>query len=141
MRERRNIKPYVATTYNDAARAINRKELAVYIVRDAYEETKKEIKRDKNKGRFGRVTGKAMMGFGGFGVLAVGAAGAGLAGIPLIVLGAIYYLVGKAGAGKNFKYYKIKDNKAKERIELLRVSGGDEPEPAIDLKYDTILEP
>lgn len=74
MRERRNIKPYVATTYNDAARAINRKELAVYIVRDAYEETKKEIKRDKNKGRFGRVTGKAMMGFGGFGVLAVGAA-------------------------------------------------------------------
>ena len=55
MRERRNIKPYVATSYNDAARAINRKELAIYIVKDAYKETKEEIKRDKNKGRFGRV--------------------------------------------------------------------------------------
>ena len=42
MRERRNIKPYVATSYNDAARAINRKELAIYIVKDAYKETKEE---------------------------------------------------------------------------------------------------
>lgn len=141
MRERRNIKPYVATSYNEVARAVNRKELAIYIVGDAYEETKKEIKKDKNKGRLGRVTGKTAMGLGGFGVLAVGVAGAGLAGVPVIALGAITYLLGKSEGGKNFKYYKIKDNKSKERIELLRVSGGDEPEPAIDLKYDTILEP
>lgn len=141
MRERRSIKPYVATSYNDAARAINRKELAIYIVKDAYKETKEEIKRDKNKGRFGRIAGKIEMGLGGFGILAVGVTGAGLGGIPVIAMGVISYLLGKSGAGKSFKYYKIKDNKAKERLELLRVSGGDEPEPAIDLKYDTILEP
>lgn len=129
MRVKRTIKPMIIKEYNELAKAINNKTLAIFIVGEAYEELKKDIMKKHKKGKTNRRTGKANL------VIGIGITfftAIPVVGQVFLGLGALNYLCGKLG--DDFRNYQVNNNENEKRIELLRIKG----ENAVDLKYDTI---
>lgn len=127
MRERRKIRPIVVDDYNEAVKCINEKALVIYITGSAYNMVKQEVKKGKVSSKISKGLGWTLATMGGIIILT---ATGPILGPVAVGTGAFSLLLSK----DEFKKYKIKENKEKNRLEMIRVKGN----MAFDPAYDTI---
>ncbi len=125
LKKQRTIKPQIAKEYNDLVDMVGRQEVVIYIVDNAYKEVAKNAVNTVSKRKY-KKTGISLVAFALIFMT-------GPLGWTTLISASVVTL---ASLKDDFKKYKIKPNKEKERIELYLKHGDDKYDP----KYDTIVE-